>query len=125
MKNPELVIMAAGMGSRYGGLKQIDPVDDAGHIIIDFSIYDAIRAGFRDVTFIIKHEIEHEFREVMDRHLAGISCPKALRFPKDARSRGAPRMPFSAPSAPSTRPSPSSTQTTTTARTPSRRSMNF
>ena len=70
MKNPELVIMAAGMGSRYGGLKQIDPVDDAGHIIIDFSIYDAIRAGFRDVTFIIKHEIEHEFREVMDRHLA-------------------------------------------------------
>lgn len=71
MKNPELVIMAAGMGSRYGGLKQIDPVDDAGHIIIDFSIYDAIRAGFRDVTFIIKHEIEHEFREVMDRHLAG------------------------------------------------------
>ena len=71
MKNPELVIMAAGMGSRYGGLKQIDKVDDAGHIIIDFSIYDAIKAGFRDVTFIIKHEIEKEFREVMDAHLAG------------------------------------------------------
>ncbi len=71
MKNPELVIMAAGMGSRYGGLKQIDKVDDFGHIIIDFSIYDAIKAGFRDVTFIIKHEIEKDFREVMDAHLAG------------------------------------------------------
>ena len=71
MKNPELVIMAAGMGSRYGGLKQIDKVDDAGHIIIDFSIHDAIKAGFRDVTFIIKHEIEREFREVMDAHLEG------------------------------------------------------
>ena len=71
MKNPELVIMAAGMGSRYGGLKQIDKVDDFGHIIIDYSIYDAMRAGFRDVTFIIKKEIERDFREVMDAHLAG------------------------------------------------------
>ena len=71
MKNPELVIMAAGMGSRYGGLKQIDTVDNEGHIIIDFSIYDAIRAGFRDVTFIIKKEIEKDFREVMDKHLEG------------------------------------------------------
>lgn len=71
MKNPELVVMAAGMGSRYGGLKQIDKVDEAGHIIIDYSIFDAMRAGFRDVTFIIKHEIEREFREVMDSHLAG------------------------------------------------------
>ena len=71
MKNPELVIMAAGMGSRYGGLKQIDTVDDQGHIIIDFSIYDAVKAGFKDITFIIKKEIEHDFREVMDKHLAG------------------------------------------------------
>ena len=71
MKNPELVIMAAGMGSRYGGLKQIDKDDDAGHIIIDYSIYDAMRAGFRDFTFIIKREIEKDFREVMDPHLAG------------------------------------------------------
>jgi len=71
MKNPELVIMAAGMGSRYGGLKQIDKVDDEGHIIIDYSIYDAMRAGFRDFTFIIKREIEKDFREVMDPHLAG------------------------------------------------------
>ena len=71
MKNPELVIMAAGMGSRYGGLKQIDKVDGEGHIIIDYSIYDAMRAGFRDFTFIIKKEIEREFREVMDAHLEG------------------------------------------------------
>ena len=71
MKNPELVIMAAGMGSRYGGLKQIDKIDDDGHIIIDYSIYDAIKAGFRDVTFIIKKEIEKDFREVMDAHLCG------------------------------------------------------
>ena len=71
MKNPELVIMAAGMGSRYGGLKQIDSVDAEGHIIIDYSIFDAMRAGFKDVTFIIKKEIEKDFREVMDAHLLG------------------------------------------------------
>ena len=71
MQNPQLVIMAAGMGSRYGGLKQIDTVDDRGHTIIDYSLYDAIRAGFRDVTFIIKKEIEDDFREVMDNHLLG------------------------------------------------------
>ncbi|MBR3805234.1 MAG: nucleotidyltransferase [Clostridia bacterium] len=71
MKNPELVILAAGMGSRYGGLKQIDKIDDYGHIIIDYSIYDAIKAGFRNITFIIKKEIEKDFREVMDAHLAG------------------------------------------------------
>ena len=71
MKNPELVIMAAGMGSRYGGLKQIDTVDAQGHIIIDYSIFDAIKAGFKDVTFIIKKEIEKDFREVMDAHLEG------------------------------------------------------
>ncbi len=71
MKNPELVIMAAGMGSRYGGLKQIDSVDAEGHIIIDYSIYDAVKAGFCDVTFIIKKEIEKDFRDVMDKHLAG------------------------------------------------------
>ena len=55
--------MAAGMGSRYGGLKQLDPVDNDGHIIMDFSMYDAKRAGFEKVVFIIKHEIEEEFKE--------------------------------------------------------------
>lgn len=62
MKKPVLVIMAAGMGSRYGGLKQIDPVDEEGHIIMDFSIYDARRAGFEKVVFIIKEEYDEEFR---------------------------------------------------------------
>lgn len=59
---PTLVILAAGMGSRYGGLKQMDTIDDAGHKIIDFSIYDAKRAGFGKVVFIIKKEMEEDFR---------------------------------------------------------------
>ena len=63
MKKPVLVIMAAGMGSRYGGLKQIDPVDDDGHIIMDFSMYDARKAGFEKVIFIIKRELEADFKE--------------------------------------------------------------
>lgn len=62
MKKPTLLIMAAGMGSRYGGLKQIDPVDGQGHIIMDFSIYDAVRAGFGKVVFVIKKENEADFR---------------------------------------------------------------
>lgn len=62
-KKPVLVIMAAGMGSRYGGLKQIDPVDEQGNKIIDFSIYDAVQAGFETVVFIIKKAIEKEFKE--------------------------------------------------------------
>ena len=57
--------MAAGMGSRYGGLKQIDPVDKEGQIIMDFSIYDAKRAGFEKVVFIIKKENENDFREAI------------------------------------------------------------
>ncbi len=65
MKDPVLVIMAAGMGSRYGGLKQIDPVDEQGHIIMDFSVYDAMRAGFKKVVFVIKKENEALFREVI------------------------------------------------------------
>lgn len=60
---PTLVILAAGMGSRYGGLKQIDPIDEKGHKIIDFSIYDAMRAGFEKVIFIIKKENEKDFRD--------------------------------------------------------------
>ncbi|MED9934050.1 MAG: nucleotidyltransferase, partial [Catenibacillus sp.] len=64
-KKPVLVIMAAGMGSRYGGLKQIDPIDKDGHIIIDFSIFDAIRAGFEKIVFIIKKANEKDFKEVI------------------------------------------------------------
>lgn len=69
MKKPVLVIMAAGMGSRYGGLKQIDPVDERGHIIMDFSIFDAKRAGFEKVVFIIKKEIEEDFKESIGKRM--------------------------------------------------------
>ena len=62
MKKPVLVIMAAGMGSRYGGLKQLDPVGNHGQLIIDYSIYDARRAGFETVVFVIKPEIEEDFK---------------------------------------------------------------
>ncbi|MDO5538771.1 MAG: sugar phosphate nucleotidyltransferase [Eubacteriales bacterium] len=65
MNKPTLVIMAAGMGSRYGGLKQIDPIDEQGHIIMDFSIFDAVRAGFEKVVFVIKKENEKDFRETI------------------------------------------------------------
>lgn len=68
-KKPVLVIMAAGMGSRYGGLKQIDPIDKDGHIIIDFSIYDAIRAGFEKIVFIIKKANEKDFKEVIGKRM--------------------------------------------------------
>lgn len=61
-KKPVLAVMAAGMGSRYGGLKQIDPVGPSGEAILDYSLYDARRAGFDTVVFIIKHEIEADFK---------------------------------------------------------------
>ena len=69
MREPTLVILAAGMGSRFGGLKQIMAVDDFGHAIIDFSLYDAYRAGFRKVAFIIKHEIEEDFKAAVGRRM--------------------------------------------------------
>ena len=72
MKKPILVVMAAGMGSRYGGLKQIDPVGNHGQIIIDYSIFDARRAGFETVVFIIKHEIEDAFKEAIGDRLSKI-----------------------------------------------------
>lgn len=62
--------MAAGMGSRYGGLKQIDPIDDQGHIIIDYSIYDAKRAGFDQVVFVIRKEHEQIFKEAIGDRIA-------------------------------------------------------
>lgn len=62
MTKPALVVMAAGMGSRYGGLKQLDPVGNHGQLIIDYSLYDARRAGFETVVFVIKPEIEADFR---------------------------------------------------------------
>lgn len=66
MKNTTLIVMAAGMGSRYGGLKQIDPVGPGGEIILDYSVYDAAEAGFDKVIFVIKREIEEDFRKITD-----------------------------------------------------------
>jgi hypothetical protein len=65
MIKPTLLVLAAGMGSRYGGLKQIDPVGPAGETIIDYSIFDAMRAGFGKLVFVIRKDIEQQFREVI------------------------------------------------------------
>ncbi len=68
---PTLLILAAGMGSRYGGLKQIDKIGPSGEAIIDYSIYDAIRAGFGKVVLVIRHELEADFREFFGNKLDG------------------------------------------------------
>ena len=65
---PTLLVLAAGMGSRYGGLKQIDPVGPAGEALMDYSIYDALRAGFGKVVFVIRRDIEQAFRETIGAH---------------------------------------------------------
>lgn len=71
--NTTLLIMAAGIGSRFGtGIKQLEPVDDANHIIMDYSIHDAIEAGFNHVVFIIRKDIEQEFKEVIGDRIASI-----------------------------------------------------
>ena len=71
--NTTLLIMAAGIGSRFGtGIKQLEPVDDAGHIIMDYSIHDAIEAGFNHVVFIIRKDIEKEFKEVIGDRIASV-----------------------------------------------------
>lgn len=67
---PALLVMAAGMGSRYGGLKQIDPIGPNGEVIVDYSLFDAKKAGFEDVYFIIKHEIEEDFKKVIEKGAA-------------------------------------------------------
>ncbi len=64
MTKPTLLILAAGMGSRYGGLKQIDPVGPNGETIMDYSIYDALRAGFGKLVFVIRHDFEQAFKEI-------------------------------------------------------------
>ena len=78
MKKPVLVIMAAGMGSRYGGLKQLDPVGNHGQLIIDYSIYDARRAGFETVVFVIKPEIEADFKAAIGDRIAKVMDVKSL-----------------------------------------------
>ena len=71
MKNDiTLVVMAAGMGSRFGGLKQIEPIGPNGEVLLDFSVYDAVKAGFTKVVFVIKHAIEADFKEMVGKRIA-------------------------------------------------------
>ena len=80
MNKPVLVVMAAGMGSRYGGMKQIDPVGPNGQVIMDYSLYDARRAGFETVIFVIKHEIEDAFKAAIgDRVSQGMNVKYAFQ----------------------------------------------
>ena len=98
MAGAQLVVMAAGIGSRYGGLKQIDPVGPSGEIVIDYSVYDALQAGFEKVIFIIRRDIEEIFREKvgktiekqidtayvfqeLDRLPEGVTCPPERQKP--------------------------------------------
>ena len=78
MKKPILVVMAAGMGSRYGGLKQIDPVGSKGEAILDYSLYDAHRAGFETAVIIIKKAIEKDFMDTVGKRLE--QCPMEIRY---------------------------------------------
>ena len=77
-KKPVLVVMAAGMGSRYGGLKQIDPVGCQGEAILDFSLYDAYEAGFETAVIIIKEAIREDFMEMVGKRLE--KCPMEIRY---------------------------------------------
>lgn len=70
MRKPIVVVMAAGMGSRFGGLKQLEPIGQQGEVILDYSIYDAKRAGFETVVFVINHRIEKEFKEKVGNRLS-------------------------------------------------------
>ena len=78
MNKPVLVVMAAGMGSRYGGLKQIDPVGSKGEAILDYSLYDAWRAGFETAVIIIKEAIREDFMETVGKRLE--KCPLEIRY---------------------------------------------
>lgn len=69
-KDITLVVMAAGMGSRFGGLKQIEPIGPNGEVLLDYSVYDAVKAGFTKVVFVIKHAIEEDFKEIIGRRIA-------------------------------------------------------
>ena len=76
-----LVILAAGIGSRFGGgIKQLEPIDDNGHIIIDYSIHDAIEAGFRKIVFIIRYDIEADFRDVIGNRIEAICSPLGVEI---------------------------------------------
>ena len=87
-KKPVLVVMAAGMGSRYGGLKQIDPVGSQGEAILDFSLFDAHEAGFETAVFIIKSAIEKDFMETVGARLK--KCPMEIRYAFQEMEKGLP-----------------------------------
>ena len=79
MKKTTLVIMAAGIGSRFGGgIKQLASVDGSGHIIMDYSIHDAIAAGFNKIVFIIRKDIESDFREVIGNRIEAVCAQKGV-----------------------------------------------
>ena len=116
MQRPALIILAAGLGSRYGGLKQIDPIGPAGEIILDYSIYDAIRAGFDRVVLIVSRELRTSFQKHFGRRFetriaATYVCqtlddlPSGFNHPPIERSLGAPPMPCTAAETWSTGPS--------------------
>ena len=96
--NTTLVVLAAGIGSRYGqGIKQLAKMDDNGYTIIDYSIYDAIKAGFNKVVFIIRKDIEEDFKEIIGNRIEKIveveyayqdmDLPKGFESPKDRKKQ--------------------------------------
>ena len=87
-KKPVLVVMAAGMGSRYGGLKQIDPVGSCGEAILDYSLFDAHEAGFETAVIIIKSAIEKDFMETVGKRLE--KCPMEIRYAFQEHNKGLP-----------------------------------
>jgi len=82
MKGPILVVLAAGMGSRYGGLKQMDKIGKGGEVLLDYSVFDAVKSGFEKIVFIIRHDIEKDFREiVLARMGSKVNCELAFQDP--------------------------------------------
>ena len=120
---PALLVMAAGLGSRYGGLKQIDPVGPSGETLLDYSLFDARRAGFGKIVFVIRRDIEAAFRKVVGRRYdkpaprsrtpssSSRTCPRDSGSPRAARSRGGRGRRCSRASRPSPAPSPWSNAT--------------
>jgi len=82
MKGPILVVLAAGMGSRYGGLKQMDKIGRNGEVLLDYSVYDAVKSGYEKIVFIIRHDIEKDFRDlVLARMESKVNCELAFQDP--------------------------------------------
>jgi NDP-sugar pyrophosphorylase family protein len=79
MAGPVLVVLAAGMGSRYGGLKQMDRIGKNGEVLLDYSVFDALRSGFEKAVFIIRHDIEKDFRELVLARMKGVRCDLAFQ----------------------------------------------